>query len=169
MDKQAMMERLREFDVTVEIWSVEGDNTKSVSLHTGRLSYGSVSSIYDRIVREFPEEAVRKHLGQFMASSTEYQFSNLLADLKRLWEGQEKGGCPKCEGTGKVPIPRKSMEQENKYWETCLDCDGTGERRKEKRREIAQRMYDATQTNEKYGRDYGRRHDEERRKAHNAK
>ena len=54
----------------------------------------------------------------------------------RLWPRYKKSkpGCPTCGGSGEVPIPRESMEQENKYWKPCHDCDGTGERRKGERR-----------------------------------
>lgn len=44
-----------------------------------------------------------------------------------------KGTCQKCGGKRRVPIPRKSLEQENKYWGDCPACGGTGECQHENR------------------------------------
>ena len=65
----------------------------------------------------------------YIASEDQHTIVNeILADFKRLWEGQEaKGTCQECGGSKRVPIPRKSLEQENKYWQDCPQCDGTGE------------------------------------------
>lgn len=37
---------------------------------------------------------------------------------------QPKSTCQTCGGSKRVPIPRVSLEQENKYWEDCPDCTG---------------------------------------------
>ena len=75
--------------------------------------------------------------------------------VKHLWEDKKKGGCPTCEGMGKRPIPRISMQQQNKVWESCPDCKGTGERRDgEERRKGGDRRGIANRRRNNTGRTY---------------
>ena len=109
----------------------------------------AAQALSSRIAREFPEEAARESLRSRLfvtKSGVGHHVSGkkkVIADLKRLWEGEDgkpkdslelhpencvcyhhsKPVCSTCGGSRKVPIPRKNMDQENKYWEPCPDCE----------------------------------------------
>ena len=110
--------------------------------------------VFPSFEREFPEEEMREVIrhATLYGSSLGYKLIDMeidrcIADLKRLWGGEKKGGCPRCKGERRVALPRKSMVQESKYWETCTTCKGTGERRggQEHRGNVGRRDYDSGQ------------------------
>ncbi len=118
--------------------------------------------LYARIapLREFPEEAVilcqkfdtsqRWLYDPIGDSPPKYSLTELITDLKRLWEGTEaividgyrfpftpipfhpgpEGICPTCGGDRKLG----TVPKEQKHWVACPACGGTGDRRVGERR-----------------------------------